>query len=163
MRGDLRQLGMPIPGSVIKRHFFLCVGSPGSSAVKNPPAKHEMSSVPGSGRSPGEGNGNSLQHSCLENPHGQRSLAGCVPWDCKESDTTERLSTAHSTILGRRDGESGLYSIYKVGISLKESRRQKGIISNTYGEIPTGSEVRKKKSSEKASLPHRHFHMIMGL
>ena len=68
MRGDLRQLGMPIPGSVIKRHFFLCVGSPGSSAVKNPPAKHEMSSVPGSGRSPGEGNGNSLQYSCLGNP-----------------------------------------------------------------------------------------------
>ena len=26
--------------------------------------------------------------------HGQRSLVGCSPWDCKESDTTERLSTA---------------------------------------------------------------------
>ena len=31
---------------------------------------------PGLRRSPGEGNGNSLQYSCLENPHGQRSLAG---------------------------------------------------------------------------------------
>ena len=29
--------------------------------------------------------------------HGQRSLAGCSPWVCKEADTTERLSTAHST------------------------------------------------------------------
>ena len=28
--------------------------------------------------------------SCLENPHGQRSLAGCSPWGCKESDTTAR-------------------------------------------------------------------------
>ena len=29
-----------------------------------------------------------------ENPHGRRSLVGCSPWGCKESDTTERLSTA---------------------------------------------------------------------
>ena len=29
---------------------------------------------------------------------GQRSLAGCSPWDGKESDTTERLSTAYSYI-----------------------------------------------------------------
>ena len=43
-------------------------------------------SIPGSGRSPGEGNGNPLQHSCLE-----RSLIGYSPWGCKESDTTERL------------------------------------------------------------------------
>ena len=35
--------------------------------------------------------------SWLENPHGQRSLVGCSPWGCKESDMTERLSTAHST------------------------------------------------------------------
>ena len=45
------------------------------------------------GRSPGEGNGNPLQYSCLENPHGQRNLAGYRPLDSKESDTTERLST----------------------------------------------------------------------
>ena len=30
-----------------------------------------------------------LQYSCLENPHGQRSLAGYSPWGCKESDTIE--------------------------------------------------------------------------
>ena len=42
----------------------------------------------------GEGNGNPLQHSCLENPHGQRSLVGYSPWGRKESDTTEQLSTA---------------------------------------------------------------------
>ena len=29
--------------------------------------------IPGSGRSPGGGNGNPLQYSCLENPHGQRA------------------------------------------------------------------------------------------
>ena len=41
--------------------------------------------------SPGEGNGNPLQYSCLENPHGQRSLVGYSPRGCKESDRTEQL------------------------------------------------------------------------
>ena len=35
-----------------------------------------------------------LRYSCLENPHGQRSLAGYSPWGHKESDMTEGLSTA---------------------------------------------------------------------
>ena len=30
-----------------------------------------------------------LQYSCLENPHGQRRLAGYSPWGCKESDMTD--------------------------------------------------------------------------
>ena len=45
--------------------------------------------IPGSGRSPGEGQGNPLQYSCLENPYGQRSLEGYSPWGCTESNTTE--------------------------------------------------------------------------
>ena len=49
-------------------------------------------------RSPGGGHGNSLQYSCLENPHGQGSLAGYSPWGCKESDTTDQLSTEHILI-----------------------------------------------------------------
>ena len=40
---------------------------------------------------PGEGVGYPLQYSCLENPQGQRSLVGCSPQGCKESDTTEQL------------------------------------------------------------------------
>ena len=40
----------------------------------------DLGLIPGSGRSPGEGNGNPLQYSCLENPHGQRSLVGFCPW-----------------------------------------------------------------------------------
>jgi len=55
----------------------------------------DLSSIPGLGRSPGEGKGYPLQYSCLENPHGQRSLADFSPWGCKESDTTERLSTMY--------------------------------------------------------------------
>ena len=34
----------------------------------------------GLGKSPGEENGYQLQYSCLENPHGQRTLAGYNPW-----------------------------------------------------------------------------------
>ena len=37
----------------------------------------------------GEGNGNPLQYSCLENPQGQRSLVGCRLWGHTDSDTTE--------------------------------------------------------------------------
>ena len=37
----------------------------------------------------GEGNGNPLQYSCLENPHGQRSLASYSPWGHNESDMTK--------------------------------------------------------------------------
>ena len=44
-------------------------------------------SIPGSGRSPGEGNGNPLQYSCLENSQEPRRLAGCSPWGCKELHT----------------------------------------------------------------------------
>ena len=39
----------------------------------------DLVSVPGLGRSPGGGHGNPLQYSCLENPHGQRSLEGYSP------------------------------------------------------------------------------------
>ena len=45
--------------------------------------------IPELGRSTDEGHGNPLQHSCLENPHGQRSLAGYSPRGRKKSDTTE--------------------------------------------------------------------------
>ena len=49
----------------------------------------DLGLIPGLGRSPGEGKGHPLQYSCLENPHGQRCLAGCSPWGYKESRTTE--------------------------------------------------------------------------
>ena len=51
----------------------------------------DLGLIPEWGRSPGKGHGNPLQYSCLENPHGQRTL-GSYPLGYKESDTTERLS-----------------------------------------------------------------------
>ena len=60
----------------------------------------DLSSIPGLGRSPAGRHGNPLQYSCLENPHGQRSLVGYSSRGHIESDTTERLSIAqHNTPL----------------------------------------------------------------
>ena len=72
-------------------HFKFRGSLAGKGAACNAGDPH---SIPGLGRSPGGGHGNSLQYSCLENPHGQRSLMGYSPWGCKESDTTVQLSTA---------------------------------------------------------------------
>ena len=50
-------------------------GFPGSSAGKESACNAgDLGLIPGLGRSPGGGHGNPLQYSCLENPHGQRSL-----------------------------------------------------------------------------------------
>ena len=49
--------------------FLLSPGFPGGSEVKvSAYNEGDPGSIPGSGRSPGEGNGNPLQYSCLENP-----------------------------------------------------------------------------------------------
>ena len=48
----------------------------------------DPSLTPGWGRSPGEGNGNPLQYSCLGNPM-ERGLVGYSPWGRKESERTE--------------------------------------------------------------------------
>ena len=63
-------------------------GSDGKASAYN---AGDQGSIPGLGRSPGEGNGNPLQYSCLEKFHRWRSLVGYSPWGHKESDTTERL------------------------------------------------------------------------
>jgi len=49
--------------------------------------------IPGLGRCPGEGNGNPLQYSCLENPMGRGPWWGYSPWGHKESDTSEHTYT----------------------------------------------------------------------
>ena len=75
-----------------KGEIYLILDFPGGSEVKASAWNAgDLSSIPGSGRSLGEGNGNPLQYSCLENPMEGRSLVGYSPWGHKESDTTERL------------------------------------------------------------------------
>ena len=84
-----------LEGLIIFLLYFIKVwGFPGGSEVKESAWNAEDPvSIHGLGRSPGEGNGNPLQYSCLENP-----LDGGVwwgPWGLKGSDMTERLHFFH--------------------------------------------------------------------
>ena len=83
---------------IFERKIILPTAQGGWEAYKTlrmPPCKESVctagdtggtGSMPGSGRSPGEGNGNLLQHSCLKNPMDRGT------WGRKESDRTEQLS-----------------------------------------------------------------------
>ena len=77
--------------------------SDGKESACNAGDTRDMSSISGLGKSPGEGNGNPLQDSCLEN-----SIDS--PWGCKESDTTEQLTLGLSLVLsGGRECKNGVH------------------------------------------------------
>ena len=93
------------------QHYYkklLQMGFPGGLVVENPLASacqcRRCRADPWVRRTPGEGNGNSLQCSCLENPHGQESLGGYSLPGHKESYRTE-ANLAHLPEL----------SIYSIG------------------------------------------------
>ena len=74
-------IGLPIPVLLAFPH--------GSDSKVSTCKAGDLGSIPGLGRSPGEGNGNPLQYACLENPMDE---GGYSPWGHKESDMTERLN-----------------------------------------------------------------------
>ena len=70
-------------------------GFPGSSVGKDSACNAgDPGLIPGLRRSSGGEHVNPFLYSCLENPHAQRSLAGYSPWDHKELETTELLTSA---------------------------------------------------------------------
>ena len=72
------------------------IGFPGGSDGKESACNAgDLSSIPGSGRSPGEWNGNPLQYSCLEKSMG-RGAMGYSPWGLKKLDMTEGLTLSLS-------------------------------------------------------------------
>ena len=74
------------------------LGFSGASADKESTCNAgDLGLIPGLGRSSGGGHGNSLQHSCLENPHGQRSLVGYSLWS---RTVGHDWTTNHSTEWG---------------------------------------------------------------
>ena len=74
-------------------HVPKIVGFSGCSVGRNlPSSAGDVDVIPGSGRSPGEGNGNPLQYSCLGNPMDSGAWQATVHEET-ESDTTEQLST----------------------------------------------------------------------
>ena len=77
---------------VLVNHISVPWDFPGGSVVKNPPADArdagDMGSIPGWGKSPGEGNGNPLQYSCWDNPMDRGAWWARVHGVTKEWDKT---------------------------------------------------------------------------
>ena len=74
--------------------FHIYVGFPGGSDNKESAHNaRDLGSIPGSGRTPGEGN----DYFLLGESHGQRSLAGYSPWGHKELNMTEGLTLSYTS------------------------------------------------------------------
>ena len=113
------------PQYMFRKFITLIRGFPGGSDGRESPCNSgDLSLIPGSGRSPEEGNGKPLQYSCLENP-----MAGYSPWGHKEVDMTEQLTLSlyfnyaleepwvGSTIMERHGNLLGHLSSSSVGCS----------------------------------------------
>ena len=72
-------------------------GSDGKESACN---ARDSGSIPGSGRSPGEGNGNPIQYYCLENSMEKGTWQATVHRGGKESDATESLTLSLHSVLG---------------------------------------------------------------
>ena len=94
--GTVEPGGLPSTGSHRVGHDFsdLAAAAACSSAGKESTCNvGDLGLIPGLGRTPGGGRGNPRQYPCLENPHGQRSLASCSPWGRR---VRQDLATKHA-------------------------------------------------------------------
>ena len=82
------------------------MGFPGGSVVKNlPGSTGDMALVPGSGRSPGEGNGNPFQYSCLGNPMDRGA------WRAEDYGDTNRILQLNNNKIISIDAEKAFGKI----------------------------------------------------
>ena len=82
------------PGAILSFKTFLS----GSEVKVSACNAGDLGSIPGSGRSPGEGNGNPTPVFLPGESRGRRSLVGYSPWGHKESDTNEQIVVIVVTI-----------------------------------------------------------------
>ena len=80
-----------MPGTILSLSFLITGFSGGSIGKESACNTGDPGSVPGLGRSPGEGNGNLLQYSCLENSMERGAWWATIHGISKELDTTEQL------------------------------------------------------------------------
>ena len=117
----------------------------------------DLRSIPGFGRSPGGGHGNSLQYSCLENPHGHRSYS---PWGHKQLDRIERLITAQHCIHAWRiswTGQPGrLWSIGLQRVNMTEAT-QHGHHCHDQTSLSLPGDLGQPDASPSAEDPSTHL------
>ena len=88
-----------------------CQGFPGGSGVRNPLANAgDVGLIPGSGRSPGAGNGNPFQCSCLENPMARRA------WQ----PTRHRVAKSRVRLSADRPGSSTLMLLFSLSLAVRK-------------------------------------------
>ena len=79
-------------------YLYIHLGFPGGTSGKEPACQYRRHKRcrfnPWVGKIPWRKAWRPFQYSCLENLYGERSLAGCHPWGCKESDMTEAAEHA---------------------------------------------------------------------
>ena len=85
---------------MVQYYYLLLWGFPGGIEVKAPASNaRDLGSIPGSGISPGEGNGNQLQYSCLENPMDGEAWQATVHGVAKSRTRLSDFTSLHFTSL----------------------------------------------------------------
>ena len=127
--------------SCAQREIFLAAGQPGAVWIdqrpltnlypeKNPPASagdmRNVGSVPGSGRSPREGNGSPLQYSCLENPMDRGAWRATVQGATKSRTRPKRLSRQVLVRIVLPVCSCGLHTWYSLCVPWWEKGREGG-------------------------------------
>ena len=77
----------------LKKYMYIPRSLGGEESACNAGDTRDAGSVPGFGRSPGEGNGNPLQYSCLENPMDRGAWRATIHKIAKSRTQLKRLST----------------------------------------------------------------------
>ena len=110
-------------------------GFPGSSVSKESACDvGDLGSIPVLERSPGGGHGSPFQNPCLENPHGQRSLAGCIQsmglqrvgHDCVTKHTALIINVCLVSVMQQGNLKNGEFSLYLEVKNTKSHRKPQG-------------------------------------
>ena len=121
-------------------------GFPGGSEVKASARNAgDLGSIPGSGRSPGEGNGNPLQYSCLENPMDRRAWRAIVH---RVTKSQTRLSDFTFTVWGRPHADQWA----RKGPPFQLIKQIKSALQTKEWQMPKPDDLR-----PSASIPHWCF------
>ena len=135
----------------------------GFPVVKNPPASAgdtgDTGSVPGSGRSPGEGNGNVLQYSCLGNPIDRRAWRATVHGFAEELNRTKQKVKEESEKVGLK------FNILKTKIKASASITSwetDGEIVDTFSDFFWGAGVPKSVQMLTAAMKLKDAYSLEG-